>query len=39
MWLVVAQKPRSFAMGKKVPCVPPIFHNNKCITELREIHY
>ena len=23
-------------MGKKVPCIPPIFHNNKYVTEFKE---
>ena len=27
---------KSFLTGKKVPCIPPIFHENKFITNFRE---
>ena len=27
---------KCFLTGKKVPCIPPIFHNNKFITDFRE---
>ena len=27
---------KSFLTGKKVPCIPPIFHENKFITDFRE---
>ena len=26
----------SLLSGKKVPCIPPIFHNNKCVTDFKE---
>ena len=27
---------KSFLKGKKVPCIPPIFHENKFVTDVRE---
>ena len=26
----------SLLSGNKVPCIPPIFHNNKCVTDFKE---